>query len=250
MVAALDWGGYAQEAIATAATTWHVPDGVELATAVNVPLSYGTSYAALHWRARIQRGETMVVFGAAGGVGLTAVQLGRLAGAHVIAVAGSQQRVDLAIQQGAHQGLVHGGENLGKRLKELNGGRAIDLVYDPVGDPLFGEALHCVGPEGRILVIGFASGGIPRIPANILLVKNIDVIGFNFGLYLGWGLIDERLRYADRMSAMIAQIFSHIEKRELPPLDSVIYPLEQFADALDAVTSRRSVGRTVLRIDG
>ena len=141
------------------------------------------------------------MFGAAGGVGLTAVQLGRLAGAKVIAIAGSKARVDLAIAAGAHAGLVHGDPNLGKRIKELNGGRGVDIVYDPVGGDLFKEALSCVGAEGKIVVIGFASGTIPQIPANILLVKNIEVIGFYFGLYIGWGLTDERAFYADRMSA-------------------------------------------------
>ncbi len=164
VVAALDWGGYAEEAVATALTTWPVPDGIDLADAVNVPLSYGTSYAALHWRARIRRGETLVVFGAAGGVGLAAVKLGRLAGARVIAVAGSKARVDLAISHGADAGIVHGSADLGRDLKALSGGRGADIVFDPVGGSMFDQALKCVAPEGRILVIGFASGSDPADP--------------------------------------------------------------------------------------
>lgn len=248
VVAALDWGGYAEEATATAVTTWPVPDGVDLADAVNIPLSYGTSYAALHWRCRIEAGQTLVVFGAAGGVGLTAVQLGRLAGAKVIAIARSQERVDLAIAAGAHTGLVHGSPNLGKQIKELNGGRGVDIVYDPVGGDLFKEALSCVGAEGKIIVIGFASGTIPQIPANILLVKNIEVIGFNFGLYIGWGLTDERMFYADRMSAMVRKLFAHIVAGELKPGASTQYPLHDFVAAFDSVVARKSVGRVVLKI--
>ena len=248
VVAALDWGGYAEEAIATAVTTWPVPDGFDLADAVNIPLSYGTSYAALHWRSRIEPGQTLAVFGAAGGVGLTAVQLGRLAGAKVIAVAGSKERVDLAIAAGAHTGLVHGSPNLGKQIKQLNGGRGVDIVYDPVGGDLFNEALSCVGPEGKIVVIGFASGTVPQIPANILLVKNIEVIGFNFGLYIGWGLTDERVLYADRMSAMVRTLFAHIVAGELKPGKSTQYSLADFVPAFDSVVARKSVGRVVLKI--
>jgi NADPH2:quinone reductase len=248
VVASLDWGGYAEEAVATALTTWPVPDGVDLATAVHVPLSYGTSYAALHWRSGLARGQTLVVFGAAGGVGLTAVQVGKLAGAKVIAVAGSQERVDLAIAQGADCGLTHGGSDLGKRIKALNGGRGVDIVYDPVGGELFPEALKCVKAEGRVVIIGFASGTVPQIPANILLVKNIDVIGFNFGLYLGWGLTDERATYAERLSTMMKTLLSHIVAGELRPLESQQYPLEQFVEAFDSIVARKSTGRVVLKV--
>lgn len=249
VAAAVDWGGYGEEAVATALTTWRVPDGVDLAAAALVPLSYGTSYAALHWRASLASGQTLVVYGAAGGVGLTAVQLGRLAGAKVIAVAGSQERVDLAIAQGAHCGLTHGGNDLGRRIKALNDDRAVDIVYDPVGGDLFNEALRCVGVEGKIILIGFASGEIPQIPANLLLVKNIDVIGFNFGLYLGWGLTDERATYAVRLAEMMQTIFAHIAAGELKPPASQTYSLKNFVEAFDSIVSRKSTGRVVLQID-
>ncbi|MDQ8732797.1 NADPH:quinone oxidoreductase family protein [Bradyrhizobium sp. LHD-71] len=248
VVAALDWGGYAEEAVATALTTWPVPDGVDLADAVNVPLSYGTSYAALHWRARIRSGETLIVFGAAGGVGLAAVAIGKAAGARVIAVAGSQERIDLAIRHGAAEGVIHGSGDLGRQLKELSGGRGADIVFDPVGGLLFDQALKCTAPEGRILVIGFASGTIPQIPANLLLVKNIEVIGFNLGLYIGWTPVDERVRHAARMAEMVQTLFALIRRGELPPLHADQYPLEDFVRAFDTVVARRSTGRVVLKI--
>lgn len=248
VVAALDWGGYAEEAVATALTTWPVPDGVDLADAVNVPLSYGTSYAALHWRGRLQAGQTLVVFGAAGGVGIAAVALGKAAGARVIAVAGSKERVDLAIRQGASAGLVHGPDDLGKQLKELSGGRGADVVFDPVGGGLFDQGLKCAAPEGRILVIGFASGDIPQIPANLLLVKNVDVIGFNLGLYIGWTPVDERARYAGKMAEMVQTLFAMIRDGALPPLHADQYPLEDFQRAFDAIVARQSTGRVVLKI--
>lgn len=249
VAAALDWGGYAEQAIATASTTWHVPDGVDLATAASVPLTYGTAYAALHWRARLQAGESLLVHGAAGGIGLPAVELGRLAGASVIAVAGSPERLRMALERGAAHGVVHGeGVALSSEVLAANGGRKVDVVFDPVGGRLFDEALRCVQPEGRILVLGFASGEVPSIPANILLVKNAEVIGFWFGLYVGWGLTDERERYRERMRDMMQRLFAHVEAGELRPVSSAVFPLERLADAFDAVIERRAVGRALVQL--
>lgn len=249
VAAALDWGGYAEEAIATSATTWHVPAAVPLATAATVPLTYGTAHAALHWRAGIGSGQTLVVYGAAGGVGLAAVEVGRRAGAHVIAVAGSEQRVRIATGHGAHAGLVHAeGKDLGERIIEANGGRKVDVVFDPVGGALFDEALRCLRPEGRVLVVGFASGDVPRIPANILLVKNAEVIGLNFGLYIGWGLTDEREFYRDRVKGMVDTLFAQVAAGELRPESGQVFALEDAVDAFDCVLGRRSLGRVLLEI--
>lgn len=251
VAAALDWGGYAEQAIATAATTWHVPDGVDLATAASVPLTYGTAYAALHWRGRLSAGETLLVNGASGGVGLPAVELGKLAGARVIAVAGNEERVRNAMAMGADAGLEHHqGEGLAARVREANGGRSVEVVFDPVGGKLFDEALRCLRPEGRILLIGFASQQVPQIPANILLVKNAEIIGFNFGLYIGWGLSDEREFYRERLRAMMDLLFAHVLAGRLRPSKADVFPLHQLTAAFDGVTSRRSVGRTLIEIGG
>lgn len=248
VVAGIDWGGYAEEATATVHTTWRVPDSVDLSVAVSVPLTYGTSHAALHWRVGLQAGQSVLIYGAAGGVGLAAVEIARAAGAKVIAVAGSDERVALAQAHGAELGLVHGGTDLGKRIKALNDGRPVDVAFDPVGGKLFDEALRCVRPEGKILLIGFASGTVPRIPANLLLVKNIDVIGFNFGLYLGWGLTDERAHFAARMRAMMDTLMEQVAAGQLTPTSSTCFPLERFVDAFDAVAHRQTVGRALLKI--
>lgn len=248
VAAALDWGGYAEQAVATASTTWHVPDAVSLATAASVPLTYGTSYAALHWRGRLKAGDTLLVFGAAGGVGLPAVELGRLAGAHVIAVAGSDERVKIALDRGAHAGIVHGGEHLSQQVRDVNGGKNVEVVFDPVGGALFDEALRCLKPEGRVLVVGFASGVVPKIPANILLVKNAEIIGFNFGLYIGWGLTDEREFYRQRLKTMMDTLFAHVAAGELKPESSRPFPLHQLADAFDVVMARSAVGRALIEI--
>jgi NADPH:quinone reductase len=248
VVASLDWGGFAEEAIASAATTWKVPASVSLSQAVSVPLTFGTSYAALHWRARIKSDETLVVFGAAGGVGLAAVQIGRQAGARVIAVAGSKARAELAVAQGAHVGLVHSQGDLVAQIKEANGGAPVDIVFDPIGEPLFSHALRCVRAEGRILIIGFASGQVPAIPANLLLVKNLEIIGFNLGLYVGWGVTDERETYRERMKTMVDCLMADVAAGRLKPPAEEIYPMEAFVDAFDAIIERRSIGRVSLRI--
>lgn len=250
VAAAIDWGGYAEEAIATQETVWRVPGGLGLDVAASLPITWGTSYAALHWRARLQPGQTLLVHGAAGGVGLAAVELGRLAGARVIAVAGSQERVDLALAHGADLGIVHGGPDLGKRILALNDGRGVDVVYDPVGGELFMQSLRCTAPEGKILVIGFAGGEVPQIPANLLLVKNIDVIGFFYGLYIGWGATDERKRHAPRLREMMEVLFQAALDGRLRPARSTQYPLEEFSAAFDSVVRRASTGRVLLRIGG
>lgn len=247
VAAALDWGAHAQVTVALASRTWHVPDAVDLATAAVMPVGYGTVYAGLHWRARIRAGETLVVYGAAGGIGLAAVQLGRLAGARVIAVAGSLERVDVALRHGAHAGLVHGGDDLAARIRAQNGGRRVDVVFDPVGGDLFDQALRCVAPEGRIVLVGFASGRIPSIPANHLLVKNIDVLGFNFGHYL-WGWGDDKPDADCRLSEMMRALFSAVADGRLVPPPGEHFPLDRFVDAFDAVAQRHSVGRIALRM--
>ncbi|MES2415543.1 MAG: NADPH:quinone oxidoreductase family protein [Pseudomonadota bacterium] len=248
VAAALDWGGYAEQAIATVSTTWHVPEAVSLATAASVPLTYGTSYAALHWRGRLQSGDTLLVYGAAGGVGLPAVELGRLAGARVIAVAGSDDRVKIALDRGAHAGIAHGGEQLSQQVRDLNGGKNVDVVFDPVGGALFDEGLRCLKPEGRILIVGFASGDVPKIPANILLVKNAEIVGFNFGLYIGWGLTDEREFYRQRLKSMMDTLFAHVAAGELKPESTKPFPLAQLADAFDSVIARKVVGRALIEV--
>ena len=248
VAASLDWGAYGEEVIATEETTWHVPDAVDLRHAASIPLTYGTCYTVLHWRAGIRPGQSLLVYGAAGGVGLAAVELGRLAGARVIAVAGSDERLAVTREHGAHEGLLHTQPGLAQRVKALTGGVGADLVFDPVGGALFDEALRCTAPEGRILLIGFAGGTIPQIPASTLLVKNIDVIGFNFGRYVGWSPVDERKRYAVPLREVMAVLFAHAQAGEIRPTSSVCHELPDFEAAFEAVERRRSVGRALIKI--
>lgn len=248
VAASLDWGGYGEDAVASAETVWPVPDGISLRDAAIIPLTYGTAYAALHWRAQLAEGESLLVYGAAGGVGLPAVELGKLAGARVLAVASSPSRLALALERGADAGLQHGEPDVAQRVKDLTGGRGADVVFDPVGGELFQQALRCTAPEGRVLLIGFASGTIPQIPANILLVKSISVIGFNFGLYLGWTPTDERKRHAQRLRDMMAVLFGLLSAGKIRPTSSDCYALKDFASAFEAVETGKSFGRVLIEV--
>jgi len=248
VAAIIDWGGFAQEAVARTENVWHVPQGVDLMLACCVPATYGTAYASLHWRGRMEAHQSVLVFGAAGGVGLPAVEIAHLAGAHVIAVARTAQRLAVAREHGADEGFLSDTPDLGRLLKQRHEGRGIDLAFDPVGGDAFDVALRCMAPEGRILVIGFAGGDIQQIPANILMVKNIEVIGVNMGLYSGWTPVDERKRYAPRMQSMVNTLFGHVAAGRLRPEVSTVYPMEQVVQALDAVLERRSTGRILLRM--
>jgi NADPH2:quinone reductase len=248
VAAMLDWGGYGEEAIAAVEVAWRVPDGIDLLVACAVPATYGTSYAALHWRARIQPGQSVLVFGAAGGVGIAAVEVARQAGAHVIAVARTEERLALARKHGAHETFLNDTKDLGRLLKQRDGGRGIDLVFDPVGGAMFDEGMRCVAPEGTILLIGFVSGSVPQIPANILLVKNVNVIGFNFGLYVGWTPIDERKRHAPRTQAMMESLFAGIAAGDFTYTSSEVYPIQEYISAFDSIVERRSTGRVLLKI--
>ena len=250
VAANIDWGGYAEEAIAAVENLFPVPDGVDLAHACNAPATYGTAFASLHWRGHIAAGQTVVVFGAAGGVGLAAVQVACAAGAHVVAVARSEDRLRIARTHGAHDVFLADTPELGRQLKKYNGGRGVDIVFDPVGGALFEQALHCTAPEGRILVIGFASGSVPQIQANILLVKNIEVIGINMGLYSGWTPNDERRIHAPRMKAMVRQLFDDIGVGRLRPINPAVFELADIVAAIDAIVARESSGRVLLHIGG
>jgi NADPH2:quinone reductase len=247
VLAILDWGGFAEEALATEETVYPLPSGLDLASSTHLAISYATAYGALVWRARLEPGETLLVHGAAGGVGLAAVELGKQLEARVIACASSELKRTAAKEHGADLALPAG--DFREAVKAFTGGRGADVILDPVGGDAFDESLRCIAAEGRILPIGFAGGRVPQIPANILLVKNIAVLGFNFGTYVGWGLTDERRVYAPRVQAMMAQIFDLALKGKLRPTVSHCFELSRYAEAMDAVLARASTCKVALKIN-
>jgi NADPH2:quinone reductase len=180
-------GAFAEYAVATAANVVPIPETMPYAQATNFPTLYPTAYGALKWKADMQPGEVLLVHGAGGGSGLTAIEVGKAMGAVVIASAGGADKLAAAKEAGADHLIDYRSEDLRSRVLELTGGRGADVIYDPVGGSAFDVSLRCVAPEGRLIPMGFASGTIPQIPANILLVKNVTVIGFYYGYYTGWG---------------------------------------------------------------
>ena len=183
VMATLGHGGFAEETIVPASNVVRLPDTIDYVTAAGFSIAYGSAYGALAWGSRLRSGETLVVHGAAGGVGLAAVECGRALGARVIATARGAERLDLARAHGAEHTIDTSSEDVRTRIKDLTDGAGADVIFDPIGGDLFEASLRSIAWEGRLLVIGFASGKIPQIPANVLLVKNASAVGFYWGSY-------------------------------------------------------------------
>ncbi len=245
--AVIDWGGHAEEVATDPATVYKLPDSLPFHLAPQFPTSYATSFAALDWRARLQPNETLLVHGSAGAVGLAAVELGKAMGARVIATASTPEKLAVARAHGADASVLLPSDGALEAIKTLAPDGA-DVVFDPIGGDTFDLSLRAVGQCGRILVIGFANGRIQQIPANILLVKNISVLGFNYGKYIGWGLTDERHRHEAMVREGIKTMFRWFEQGKLNPTTSHRYPLVDYGAALDAVLARQAIGKIVLEM--
>ncbi len=244
------WGAFAEEAAVSAHTVYRLPEGLHAHHALHLGTSYATAYGGLVWRARLQPGETLLVLAAAGGVGLAAVELGRQLGAHVIAAAGGAEKCALALEHGAHAAIDYRAADLRAEIKRLTNGRGLDVVFDPVGGASFDPAMRSLVAGGRHVLIGFASGSVPQIPANILLVKNVSVMGFNIGEWLGWSTNDQRAKYEPQLRAAFEQIFAWCLDGKLKPVVSQVLPLAEYPRAQDLVSERRSVGKVVLQVSG
>lgn len=248
VLALIGWGGYAEQAVCHEATVYPLPDDIDSAEALHLGVSYCTAYGGLVWRAHLAAGETLLVLAAAGGVGLAAVDVGRSLGAFVIAAAGDKSKCQLALEHGANAVIDYRTEDLRKRIRDLAPCRGLDVVFDPVGGELSEAALRSLRPGGRLVSIGFASGAMPQIQANTLLVKNTSALGFNFGAYIGWSPVDEREHYEPQVREVVEQLLEWYKQGKICPLVAEIYPLEHFAEAQDALLGRGTVGKVVLRI--
>jgi NADPH2:quinone reductase len=244
VMALVDHGAFAELALANAQSVFPLPAGMDFVTAAGFPIAYGTSYGAYAWKARLQAGELLLVHGAAGGVGLTAVEIGKAMGATVIATAGGEEKLAIARQHGADYLIDYKVEDIRERVKGIVatlGRSGVDVVFDPVGGACFEASLRCVAWGARLIVVGFAGGQVPQIPANILLVKNVDALGFFFGSYRQQrpGLIQQAFADLGRM----------FEQGALKPHISHQLPAENVAEAFDLLTNRRSTGKVVLILD-
>jgi NADPH2:quinone reductase len=233
-------GAFAEEAMVDAPRVLRIPDSMDFAAAAGFPVAYGTSHGALEWRAHLQAGEWLLVTGAAGGVGLTAVEIGKAMGARVIACAGSAEKLAIAREHGADHLIDYSREDLRERVKSITGGRGADVIYDPVGGDVFDACLRSIAWSGRIIIIGFAAGRVSQVPANIVLVKNIDVIGFYWGSY--------QKHNPELLRRSFQQLFRWFEEGKLRPHISHRLPLAQAGDALMLLQQRQSTGKVVLEI--
>jgi len=231
-------GGYAEEIAINADAVVSIPDSMDFVTAAAFPVAYGTSHFALTHRGHLKAGETLLVLGAAGGVGLTAVEIGKQLGARVIAAAGSPEKLAVAREHGADELIDYQRESIRDRVRDLTGGLGADVVYDPVGGDAFDQALRAVNWEARMLVIGFAAGRIQSVPANLILVKNISVIG------VVWGA--QAARDPVLISRKLAELLRWWEAGRLKPLVARTFPLAEAGAAMEALLSRRYAGRIVL----
>lgn len=228
-------GGLAEQGVFPAALCYPVPDTMPAEIAAGFMVAYGTSHLALTRRAQLVQGETLLVLGAAGGVGLTAVEIGKALGATVIAVARGAEKLAVAAKAGADHVIDSDSDNVTDAVKALGGA---DVVYDPVGGALFKAALRACNREARVITIGFASGDVPQIPANIILVKNITVIGFYWGGYLKFN--------PGALRESIGALLEMYQAGDLRPHVSHVLPLDQAQDALDLLAARKSTGKVVV----
>ena len=231
-------GGYAEEIATDAANVVALPAQMDFVTAAAFPITYATSYHALKDRGQLRSGDTLLVLGAAGGVGLAAVEIGKIMGARVIAAASSEAKLALAREHGADALINYGASDLRERIREETAGRGVDVVYDPVGGAYAEPALRSLAPGGRYLVIGFASGEIPRIALNLLLLKVVSLVG------VFWGAFAKA--QPQRNAAHMAELLAWYTQGRLRPHVSATFPLARYREALDAVTQRKALGKVVL----
>jgi NADPH2:quinone reductase len=239
VVAFVGIGGFAEYVCASQAQVAPLPPNVDLAVAAGFTLTYATAQHALVERGRLGRGETLLVLGAGGGVGLAAVELGKLAGARVIAAASSADKLDAARRLGADALIDYSSTDLREAVKSTTDGRGVDVVYDPVGGAYTAAALRSLAWRGRLLVIGFAAGEIPQIPANLLLLRELSAVG------VYWGEFAKRDPAGNRR--LLTELFGWLAEGRLRPLVSKQYALAETPQALQDLLQRRVVGKLVIR---
>ena len=233
------FGAARQQIAAPAAQLIHVPEGLALDKAAGLFVTYGTTMHALKDRAKLQAGETLAVLGATGGVGLAAVELGKEMGAQVIACASSAEKLEFARAHGAVEVIDYSKEDLKERLRALTNGKGVDVIYDPVGGAYAEAAVRALAWQGRFLVIGFAAGEIPKIPLNLLLLKECDLLGVFWGEFVR--------RRPEKQKANMQEILSLARAGKISAHVDAVYPLERAAEALNALATRKVKGKIVLK---
>lgn len=233
-------GAFAEKCVADVHRCAPLPESLDFEQGAGFSVTYGTSCHALKQSARLEAGETVLVLGAAGGVGIAAVEIAKAMGATVIAAASSQEKLDFTRSAGADHAINYVDQPLKEMAKELTGGNGVDVVYDPVGGELAEQALRALAWHGRYLVIGFASGDIPRLPANIALLKEASIVGVWWGT---WAAKNPGLQIDN-----VRELVRYVEEGKLNPRVTESYSLDDFAEAFGAITGRRALGKVTLRM--
>jgi NADPH2:quinone reductase len=241
-------GAFAEKILAHEASCMLIPDSMDYDSAAALSMTYGTSLYALKQRANIQPGETLLVLGASGGVGIAAIELGKAMGAKVIAAASTQDKVDMCMAHGADEGFIYPSGNLDRdqqkqlsnKIKELTGGIGANVVYDPVGDRYSDPCLRATAWEGRYLVIGFAAGEIPKIPLNITLLKGCQIVGVFWGAWVGM--------HPDENNKNFDELFKLHAEGKIKPEVSQKYALENSADAFSHLANRKAKGKVIINM--
>ncbi|MGH7385192.1 MAG: NADPH:quinone oxidoreductase family protein [Candidatus Rokuibacteriota bacterium] len=239
VMATLGWGGLAEQAVAKESETFAIPAGMSFEEAGAFPIAYISSDVAIRWQGRLEAGETLLVLGAAGGVGLTAVEIGKAMGARVIAGASTAEKLAVAREHGADDGIDYASENLTERVMALTGDRGADVCFDPIGGGLADAALSSLGWGGRILLVGFV-GGVPQIPANRLLVKNRSALGCSLRHY--------RFHEPAKLQRSVQALLGWYAAGKLKPHVSHRLPLERGVEAIRMLTDRKALGKVVVSL--
>lgn len=240
VMALTGWGSFAEQVAVPAYNVMPIPEGMDFVTASAFGMTYGTSMHALTQRGQLQAGETLLVLGASGGVGLAAVEIGKAMGARVIAAASSAEKLEIARAAGADELIDYSQASLKEEIKRLTGGKGVDVIYDPVGGDLFDQAVRGLAWNGRLLVVGFASGRIPELPVNLVLLKGGAVLG------VFWGSFAQR-QPADN-AANFKQLFAWFAEGKLKPLVSKTYPLAEAGQAIEQLATRKALGKLVVNV--
>ncbi|WP_422910586.1 NADPH:quinone oxidoreductase family protein [Pseudomonas sp. MAC6] len=240
VMALTGWGSFAEEVAVPGYNVMPIPASMDFASAAAFGMTYGTSMHALKQRANLQPGETLLVLGASGGVGLAAVEIGKAMGAKVIAAASSAEKLEVAKAAGADELINYNESSLKDEVKHLTGGQGADVIYDPVGGDLFDAAIRSIAWNGRLLVVGFASGRIPELPVNLTLLKGAAVVG------VFWGAFAQRQPQDN--AANFQQLFAWHAAGKLKPLVSQTFPLAQAGEAINTLGQRKAVGKVVVQV--
>jgi NADPH:quinone reductase len=231
-------GGFCEEMVASEFAVFKKPEALSFEQAAGISITYFTSYYALKQRAQLQKGETLLVLGAAGGVGTSAIEIGKQMGAKVIAAASSDEKLELCKQLGADEVINYSTDSLKDKIKELTGGKGVDVVYDPVGGDLSEPALRGMAWNGRFLVIGFAAGPIPSVPLNLALLKGCSIVGVFWGRFSG--------EEPEENMNNIDELWELFNSGKLAPTVTETYPIEEYEAAFNCMMQRRARGKVIL----